>query len=509
MSEDTNDPEKTICEVSQWKMPLEKRTQIFQYVVAAIGNGKSKNLCTTGQYVDKKRCKEAIEKIFPKRYYIYNNQEILYLHEQLDIDIKETIPSLNGDLESLNGDLEISITFRAKIDISNINEIRAFLNTALNQFSINENKYSFVGKGQIYEVQDDETDEARKYKKYGLVIRHGNSKGVQFINNDSGAILAMDYKKSVFYSGNASFLDVIKNCLSINLSYAEISELYKNVQLQVIHQPGEYFRFENFTNDIKDLQVKSMGEYFQNQYDQIIEMEYKAVMVHPKCVYLLETLEIVPDQKISKEKLSTLKLDTKNLSIKKRLEGIKNQYANMQFNNVITEAFGINVSTEMIKAEYVQLSVPCIIAGDNKSINPNEDGTFRFDRDHSYCEIASIKNLFVYGCPEKWKQILQKQLKERKITVENIYCNNNPKDISTFEQWKNKLAKIDPSVDYVIVITKTQDIHDLLNLLQIKTGIRIQHILEATTQINACIFNIIHKMNHKAKGFNWKVGFKG
>jgi len=355
----------------------------------------------------------------------------------------------------------------------------------------------------------------------GLIIWHGCKPWIQECSSESGTklILPLDSITKTFYP-ETNFLEAVKQFLGDSKSLEEATILFQNIKLRSSFFPGKIFTFKEFGKSVNEIKDIDIIELCKGKYN--VELKHldepTAFLNEVGGNFPLELLEIIPDQLVPYTSLLDL-LDTEYISHNiidpgKRYHKIMKIVKEFEFNNPITQAFGITVSEEMMKIRCKIFPKPQLIAGEDAYLD-TESRFIYYGDDNKFYIPAKIESCGII-CEFKDKDVVEKFAQEIRSTsismgmdfpIPSIFPVNS-NDMSV-DEWVDILTSL--GAKYVMVISEEEEIIDNLYLAEILTpGIIVhQKRLEIVIEIGkgdqtmcryACFLN-----NAKNNGLNYKI----
>lgn len=288
-----------------------------------------------------------------------------------------------------------------------------------------------------------------------------------------------------------------------------------------------------FSFNLDDGQSITLPDFYRTKKRQPLQYpnSYAVNVAGDKGQFPMELLTILPNQRVSLEKVPAYLRDQVHranaVPPQQRYENIMDEVDNMQFNNDVTNGFGIHVTLEPIeKASVLQFErppKPKIFVGNNVELQPNDDGKFDLGRNRYYqpCNIGKWGIIYGRECNEDlihdFHQAFKNAAQLRGITFQ-FPAKEMPFDSrnSSFQQWYEKFKMFkDSGVSLIILIDSKNNTHShgMLKMLESVTKVLTQHItLEVATKVVEqnqfqTLGNILLKINVKNGGLNYKPLF--
>uniref|UniRef100_A0A914YFT0 Piwi domain-containing protein n=1 Tax=Panagrolaimus superbus TaxID=310955 RepID=A0A914YFT0_9BILA len=497
----------------------------------------------------------------------YDNQNTLYSSQPFTpVSYIVTKDQLSTNLQSFlkgNGEITVEITPNQEmeyVDISDLTQyssgdivldedqtVRQVLEIILSQGALNSEEYQVVGNGQLYRLQE-------KPIGRGLCTRYGTQKGIRIVEVDDPvnapakkicAGLIVDFKCSPFYSVGRSLYEKVEDFVNADHRnpsvWEDATKYFSGVRVCPAYDRHRVLTVKSFDNKcldqititLDDGEVISLPDFFRTKKRCRLEHPHtQAVNMHgDKGQFPMELLIILPNQRVSLEKVTPYLRDQVHrlnaVPPQERYENILNEVHNMNFNSVVAKAFGIHVSLEPFEKaselKFERPPKPTIIAGGGVSIYPNEDGRFDLGRNRYFLPCTILRWAIIYSneCdPQLVKEFhdtFKNFAQSRGITFKEnanqmLFDSRN----ASFNDWLNKFKMFkENEATFVILIDSksNQHSHNTLKLMESVTKILTQHVtLEVAKKVveqrqTQTLGNILHKINVKNGGINYKVQF--
>jgi hypothetical protein len=210
-------------------------------------------------------------------------------------------------------------------------------------------------------------------------------------------------------------------------------------------------------------------------------------------------------------------LELNRLKPHERFALIQEQFQQLDLNNSVTAAFGIQVNPKMIQGDFQRLPRMRMRVGVGNTVESNDQGAFRFDR-NLYFKPAGFDKLIVLATRyESGKSIECANSIVAAATSKGMQMPKPTfKEFSTSSQrlndWLAAMDEYKGSKTCILIIDKNQESHPIVKLAEALAGVQTQHLqfdtaFKVARGRPATLENIVHKLNIKAGGINHLVDF--
>uniref|UniRef100_A0A914R067 Piwi domain-containing protein n=1 Tax=Panagrolaimus davidi TaxID=227884 RepID=A0A914R067_9BILA len=540
------------CTASQWVISVAPKSLAYQHDVDMVfgrpelfdvDDAKGiKKLTKSNDDHHKKLCRHVLESLeaLDGITCVYDERSIMWTNKPLkqDINLTKSQPDLDDFLkESLKDSeavLRILISKTKTIDLSSFptsvvskNEDRTWRTVCEMIFSEHpitrpNNQFISIGAGQLFENAFTQFDR-------GLIFRDGNRKGVQIVKtaNKPQLCLSLDFCRKIFFPSNVSFLELVQNFMGNGGNYKEAEALFKKIKLCPIYNRARILTFKKFSDkSIRQMKLNDgtpLEEYYRTTLNAPLRNldERAANMSNGHGDFPLELLQVLPNQPVPVIRMpDTLKekaLELNRLKPHERFALIQKQFQQLELNNPVTAAFGIQVNPNMIQGEFQRLPRMRMRVGGSNTVESNDQGAFRFDR-NLYYKPAGFEKLVVFATRyESQKSIdcanaivtaaISKGMQMPKPTFKEFNTSSQ-----RLNDWLTAMNEYKGTKTCVLIIDKNQESHPIVKLAEARTGVQTQHLFYDTAfkvarGRPATLENIVHKLNIKAGGINHLVDF--
>lgn len=419
--------------------------------------------------------------------------------------------------------------------------VRTFLEMAITQFSINNNSYTMVGAGKLFETNPDNNQQAGN----GIVLRSGVAKGVRVVHDfgNPKPALVLDTKVCAFYDPQSLLATILAitrpRVPRTPQDWHKIRCILQDVRVEVMYARHRSFGIGRLTE--KPMSALLVGWeggkipmplYFEKRYNIRIEYpDFPAVIPNtnvqrgkPLELFPIEQLMIMEDQRVPIEKmdknLSAKLLKANSIRPNERLDKIMrhaNELGVFNPDNAVLRAFGIRVLRDTNEIVIGVRRAPRIRFANNHIVEPSPDmADWRKGAGNAqYIDTSEIRDWIIL-CDHDIKPLVNKFVGIFMIAArkKGLAIMKQP-IIATFgtgSRWMETFERIvDQNVEYVLLIdSKEEDTHGLLKYYEALYKVITQHITtERVVDIvqhgkMQTLENILNKTNCKNFGLNYE-----